>query len=223
MQLLIVHSDADLGKQLLQMVKDYTPHKCDLVTSGNAAMKWTQKNEECDFVLTQLEGKGIDGFVLGGSFSELFPKVQTAFFPNYAAVEQRLEVSDTKVFPEPIEGEKLLKAIERADDATAQGRDLFHALDLLQMCCLNRKSGAIQMVFGQKIGIVYLRDGAILQVETSSATAKDALYEIAGWNSVEFAYDGSVTIPVRAISRPWHEILIEAVLRRKQRKVTARN
>ena len=78
-------------------------------------------------------------------------------------------------------------------------------------------------VCGQKIGIVYLREGAIVQAETGKAKAKDALDEIVGWNAVEFAYDGSVTIPVRAINRPWHEIMIEAVVRRKQRKVTAQN
>jgi hypothetical protein len=223
MHLLIVHSDAELGKQLLQMVKGYTAHSCDLVANGDEACAWAQLNRQCDFLLTQLNAEGIDGFVLGGSFSEMFPKLQTGFFPSYPAVDQRLEVSDTKVFPEPIDGERLLQAIARAADAAAQGRDLFHAVDLLQMCCLSRKSGAIQMVFGDNIGIVYLRDGAILDAETGSAKARDALNEIVGWNAVEFAYDGSVTIPVRSITRSWHEVLIEAVLRSKQRKVTARH
>ena len=223
MQVLIVHSDAELGKELLQMVKDYTAHDCDLVPNGAKANTWAQGHQQCDFLLTQLDGKGIDGFVLGGTFSETFPKLQTGFFPSYSASEQRLEVSDTKVFPEPIDGERMLKAIAHAADDKAEGRDLFHPVDLLQMCCLSRKSGAIQMVSAQKIGIVYLRDGAILQAETGDTKAKDALDEIVGWNAVEFAYDGSVTIPVRAITRSWHEIMIEAVLRRKQRKVTAQN
>jgi hypothetical protein len=223
MQVLIVHSDAELGKELLQMVKDYTAHDCDLITNGAKASVWAQRHQQCDFLLTQLDGKGIDGFVLGGSFSEIFPKLQTGFFPGYSASEQRLEVNDTKIFPEPIDGERMLKAIAHAAEEKAEGRDLFHPVDLLQMCCLSRKSGAIQMVSAQKIGIVYLRDGAILQAETGDIKAKDALDEIVGWNAVEFAYDGSVTIPVWAINRPWHEIMIEAVLRRKQRKVTAQN
>ena len=223
MQLLLVHSDAELGGQLVQMVKDYTAHECDLVATNSAATKWAQRHKECDFLLTQLEAKGIDGFAIGGNFSELFPKIQTAFFPAYSAAEQRLEVSGTKVFPEPIDGEKVLRAIEHAAEEIAQGRDLFHALDLLQMCCLSRKSGAIQMVFGEKIGIVYLREGAIVQAETARANGKDALYELAVWNAVEFAYDGSVTIPERSITRPWHELVIEAIVRDKQRRVAARN
>jgi hypothetical protein len=223
MQLLLVHGDAELGHQLMQMVKDYTAHQCDLVRSNDAATQWAEKHEQCDLLLAQLEANGIDGFLLGGTFSELFPKIQTAFFPSYSATEQRLEVIDTKVFPEPIDGEKMLSAIDRAAAAAAKGHDLFHALDLMQMCCLARKSGAIQMVFDQKIGLVYLRDGAIAHAETPRTNAKDALYEMAGWNAVEFAYDGSVTMPIRSITRPWHEILIEAVLRSKQRKVTARS
>ncbi len=221
MQLLIVHSDAELGKALAQMVKDYTAHDCDVVASGDNANAWAKRHQQCDFLLTQLDGKDIDGFVLGGSFSEIFPNLQTGFFPGYSASEQRLEVTDTKIFPEPIDGDRMLKAIARVADASADGRDLFHAVDLLQMCCLSRKSGAIQMVSAQKIGIVYLRDGAILQAETGNARAKDALDEIVGWNAVEFAYDASVTIPVRAITRSWHEVMIEAVVRRKQRKVTS--
>ena len=221
MQLLIVHSDAELGKALAQMVKDYTAHDCDLATSGSKANAWAKRHRQCDFLLTQLDGKGIDGFVLGGTLSEIFPKLQTGFFPGYSASEQRLEVSDTKVFPEPIDGERLLKAIAQAAEASAEGRDLFHAVDLLQMCCLSRKSGAIQMVSAQKIGIVYLREGAIIQAEAGNAKARDALDEIVGWNAVEFAYDSTVTVPERAITRSWHEVMIEAVLRRKQRKVSA--
>jgi hypothetical protein len=223
MQVLIVHSDAELGKELMQMVKDYTAHDCDLCRNSAKANAWAQRHHHCDFLLTQLDAKGIDGFVLGGNFSEIFPKLQTGFFPGYSASAQRLEVSETKVFPEPIDGERMLKAIAHAADTSAEGRDLFHAVDLLQMCCLSGKSGAIQMVSAEKIGIVYLRDGAILEAETGNAKAKDALYEIVGWNAVEFAYDGSVTIPVRAITRSWHEIMIEAVLRRKQRKVTTQS
>lgn len=223
MQLLIVHSDADLGKQLLQVVKDYSTHKCDLVASGDEARTWAEQKQQCDFLLTQLDAEKIDGLSLGGTFSEIFPKLQTAFFPNYLAVEQRLEVSETKVFPEPIDAERMLKAIARAEEGATEGRDLFHAVDLLQMCCMSRRSGAIQMVCAEKIGVVYLREGSILQAETDNAQAKDALSEIAGWSAVEFAYDNSVTIPVRAITRTWHEVLIEAVLRSKQRKVTPRN
>ena len=40
MQLLIVHRDPEMGEALVQMVKSYTRHQCQLVRSDSAAMDW---------------------------------------------------------------------------------------------------------------------------------------------------------------------------------------
>lgn len=211
MQVLIVDRDADLGAQLVQMVKEYSGHDCAFVRSSSEAFTWAQTHRRCDFLLTQLDGAGIDGLALGGSLSERFPKLQTAFLPAYAASEQRLELRDTKVFPEPIDGERLLEMIARAE--TAERRDVFHPVDVLQMCCLSRKTGAIQMVNSGKTALLFLRKGELIHAETESRQGQEALVELLRWNSVEFAYDPSVRSDVETISAPWNEILVEAVRR----------
>jgi hypothetical protein len=38
MQLLIVHEDAEIGEQVMSMLKDSTTHQCDLVESDAAAL-----------------------------------------------------------------------------------------------------------------------------------------------------------------------------------------
>jgi hypothetical protein len=218
MDLLIVHQDAELGRQLVQMVKDYTPHNCDLVQNDAAAVEWSRRHSRCRLLLTQLEAKGIDGLVLGGTLSEIFPGLQTAFFPAYSAAEQRLQVAETKVFPEPIDGEGMLRAIARAENATTNAPDLFHVIDVLQMCCLSRRGGAVQIVKGTQSGIVYLRDGQIVHAETLAVQGQPALLEIVGWASVEFAYDGAVRSPAETIAPPWDAALIDAVKQHKQTK-----
>ena len=137
------------------------------------------------------------------------------FLPDYAATEQRLEIPRTKVFPEPIDGERLLNAIERAEAQRQTGVDVFHALDVLQMCCLSRRSGAIQFVHGSQTAIVFLLNGRIVHAERGAARGADALYEIVPWEAVEFAYDYSVRAPAETISTPWDEAVIAAVARRK--------
>jgi CheY-like chemotaxis protein len=127
MQLLIVHDDAEVGGQLVGMVHDYTEHQCDLVESDAAALKWGHEHARCGLLLAQLEAPGIDGLMLGGSLSEIFPGLQILFLPPYPAAEQRLEIATTKVFPEPIDGERLLEAIEAAAETGAP--DLFHVMD----------------------------------------------------------------------------------------------
>lgn len=218
MELLVVHRDAEVGEQLVQMVKDYTAHECDLVGSDAAALDWGRRHARCVLLITQLEGDGIDGLALGGALSEIFPGLQTLFLPPYQASEQRLVVARTKVFPEPIDGEGLLEAIARAETTTKDGADLFHVVDVLQMCCLSRRSGAVQMVKGPKSGIAFLRAGQIVHAETTAGRGRDALNEIVDWQYVEFAYDRTVRPPVETITLPWDEVLVEAVEHHKQAK-----
>ncbi len=211
MELLIVHHDADLGEQLVQMVKDYTEHECDFTGSQVAAIDWGRRHNSCTLLITQLEADGLDGLALGGALSELFPGLQTLFLPPYPASEQRLLVADAKVFPEPIDGEGLLAAIGRAANATKGAPDLFHVADVLQMCCLSNRSGAIQMVKEENSGIVYLRGGKIVHAEATAGTGKEALLEIARWKHVEFAYDKTVQPPAETIAESWDELLIATV------------
>jgi DNA-binding response OmpR family regulator len=217
MQLLIVHDDAEVGEQLAGMVADYTEHACELAASDAAAQKWAQRHARCDLLLAQLEGNGVDGLALGGALSEIFPGLQVLFLPSYPAAEQRLEIGRTKVFPEPIDGERLLEAIETAAGAERGAPDLFHVLDVLQMCCLSKRSGAVQIVKGAQTGIVYLRDGKIVHAEGAVTRGTEALLEIAGWGDIEFAYDSSVRA-AETISTPWDEALVRAVLRHQKGK-----
>jgi len=218
MQLLIVHRDSEIGEPLVQMVKYYTGHNCDFVGSDAAAIDWGRAHRQCALLLTQLEAEGIDGLALGASLSEIFPGLQILFFPPYQASEQRLEVMGTKVFPEPVDGDGLLAAIERAEKAPAGAPDFFHVVDLLQMCCLSRRSGAIQLVKEKKSGLVFLGRGKIVHAESAAAGGKEALFEMVTWEYAEFAYDRSVRLPVESITVPWHEALIEAVTRQKEQQ-----
>ena len=71
MQLLIVHRDAALGRQLVQMVKNYTAHDCELAGSDVAALEWARRHSRCRLLLTQLEadrkGEKIAGLPFGSS------------------------------------------------------------------------------------------------------------------------------------------------------------
>ena len=210
MQLLTVHDDAEVGEQLAGMVADYTEHDCDLVASDAAALQWAQKHAHCDLLLAQLGGLGVDGLTLGGALSEIFPGLQILFLPGYRASDRRLDIKRTKVFPEPIDGERLLEAIEAAADTESGAPDLFHVLDVLQMCCLSKRSGAVQIVNEGKSGIVFLREGRIVHAEEAVTRGTEALLEIVGWGDIEFAYDATVRAS-ETIEMPWDEALVQAV------------
>jgi hypothetical protein len=216
MQILIVHRDVEIGAQLVQMVKTYTAHECELVRAGAEAFAWAETHPRCNFLLTQLEADGIDGFALSGGLSERFARLQTAFFPAYRASDQRLEIRDTKIFPEPVDGERLLEMLQGAQAPATEGGDVFHPVDILQMCCLSRKGGALQMVAAGRSGLVFLRDGKLTYAEVEALRGPTALFEIIAWPYVEFAYDSSLRPVAETISGSWDKVLIEAVNSRKK-------
>jgi CheY-like chemotaxis protein len=216
MQLLIVHRDSEMGEALVRMVRSYTRHQCELVGSDVAAMDWARRHQQCNLLLTQLEADGIDGLALGSSLSEIFPALQVLFFPNYPAADRRVEIAEAKVFPEPVEGDDLLTAIDRAENAPPNAPDLFHVVDVLQMCCLSRRNGALQLVKETKNGLVFLRGGKIVHAETTTARGRDALLEMVSWEFIEFAYERSVRPPLETITAAWHDILIDVVTAGKQ-------
>ena len=217
MQLLLVHHDAEVGGQLARMVNDYTTHQCDLVDDDAAADSWAQTHPACALLLAQLDGPGVDGLALGATFSEIFPGLQILFLPSYRAAEQQLEIAKTKVFPEPIDGEHLLEVIEAAETTKAGSPDFFHVLDVLQMCCLSGRSGAIQLVGRTKSGIVFLREGKIAHAESGRERGTAALLEMATWDEVEFAYDESVRA-TDTISLAWDAELIRTIVCRREEK-----
>jgi hypothetical protein len=215
MQILVVHHDAEVGEQLAQMIRDYTEHQCGFANSDAAALDWSRGVTRCSLLITQLQAEGVNGLSLGATLCDTFAGMQTIFLPDYSSEDQRLDISLSKVFPEPIEGERLLEAIARADAQRQTGHDLFHALDVLQMCCLSSRSGALQLVSDSKTALVYLLNGNIVHAERGAARGAEALFEIVPWDGVEFAYDYSVRAPVQTITTPWDEAIIGAVNRRK--------
>jgi hypothetical protein len=217
MQLLIVHGDAEVGEQLAAMVQEYTEHHCGFARSGAAALEWARRANRCSLLITQLDAEAVNGLSLGATISEMFAGLQTMFLPAYPASEQRVEVPHPKVFPEPIDGQRLLDAIAHADAQRQTGLDLYHALDVIQMCCLSRRSGALQFVRGANSAVVYLQHGDIADAECGDAGGAEALDEICGWSAIEFAYDYTMRAAARTIDMSWDEAIAGAVARRKVR------
>jgi hypothetical protein len=69
-------------------------------------------------------------------------------------------------------------------------------------------------------GIAFLKAGTIVHAETTAAQGKEAVFEIAFWEYVEFAYDRSVRPRVETITAPWDEVVIKAIERQQLHKLT---
>jgi Domain of unknown function (DUF4388) len=217
-QLVIVHRDAEIGRQLVQLVKEFTGCDSAHTTSESETLVWLRRQPEARprILLTQLDGPGFDGFSLGAILSEMFAGLQTLFLPPYSAMQVRIEIAGSKMFPEPIDGDRLIATIERSIRMRWDAPDWFHVVDILQMCCLARRSGALQIVRGSRVGAVYLRDGEIVHAETNSIRGYPALVEMISWGEIEFAYDRAMTAESETLRGRWDQILSDALEENKR-------
>ncbi len=215
MQLLIVHHDPEVGEGLHAMLREYSSDEVNYVESDAAAHAWAESHPECDVLLTQLEGPGVNGLALSSSLGAIYGALQSFFLPAYQASAQPLEVARSKIFPEPIEGERLLHRLAQVA-ANERTGDFFHLVDLLQMCCLSEKSGAMQMVAGNESGVVFLRHGELRHAVTARAQGLEAIYEMLFWGPAGFAFDEDSSPAEQTIDVGWDVALVEVVLRKRE-------
>jgi hypothetical protein len=217
-QLLIVHRDAEIGQQLVRLVKEFTGCDSAHTTSESETLVLLRRQPQVRprILLTELDAPGLDGFSLGAILSEMFAGLQTLFLPPYVAMQVRIEIANSKIFPEPIDGDRLIATIERSIRMRWDAPDWFHVVDILQMCCLALRSGALQVVRGSRVGAVYLRNGALVHAETNGVRGYPALVEMISWGEIEFAYDRAMTAETETLRDPWDQILNDALEENKR-------
>jgi hypothetical protein len=217
-QLLIVHRDAEIGQQLVRLVKEFTGCESAQTATESETLVWLRRQPGARprILLTELEAPGFDGFSLGAILSEMFAGLQTLFLPPYVATQVRIEIAGSKIFPEPIDGDRLIATIERSIRMRWDAPDWFHVVDILQMCCLARRNGALQVVRGSRIGTVYLRDGDVVHAETNGVRGYPALVEMVSWGEIEFAYDRAMTAEKETLRGRWDQLLNDALEENKR-------
>jgi predicted regulator of Ras-like GTPase activity (Roadblock/LC7/MglB family) len=82
--------------------------------------------------------------------------------------------------------------------------------DVIQMNALNRFSGCITVQFGQRTGMIFLRDGEIIHAEQGEKGGEDAFYEILQWPGGKFNLQPKVTTTSLTIRESWKFLLMEA-------------
>jgi hypothetical protein len=215
MQLLIVHQDAEIGEGLTGLVHEFSGHAATYLASAAAACKRIEQNGNCELLLTQVDGAGIDGVALASSLGEIAPNLQTFFLPAYTLAEQRFEIAKSKIFPEPIDGEGLLVAIERLTNERRAPNE-YHLIDLLQMFCLSGKSGAVQLFAGAESGVVFLRNGELRHAATPRAVGLDAISEMLRLGPVRFSYNENASPSEQTIEIGWDAALAQVVRRERE-------
>ncbi len=95
--------------------------------------------------------------------------------------------------------------------------DQFDLVDIIQMCCVSKRTGRLGIARREERGVLYLRNGQIIQAVTGNLEGEDAAYQIVGWSSGQFSFEDGVQPETQTITGGWEHLIMESVRRRDER------
>ncbi|HEX8373353.1 MAG TPA: SUMF1/EgtB/PvdO family nonheme iron enzyme [Chthoniobacterales bacterium] len=136
----------------------------------------------------------------------------TAVFATLTTTSQLVPV--VKAEPEPATSTDL-RALVQKQGFTGQ-LDQFQLVDIIQMCCMSRRTGRLRVSRGVESGVIYLRDGNMIHCVVGPLRGEDAVYRIISWDVGQFTFEYGMEPDEQTITVGWEHLVMEGCRRRDE-------
>ncbi len=85
--------------------------------------------------------------------------------------------------------------------------------EVLQMCCLSRRSGQITFRSGESYGFIYIQHGRVLHALCGTTEGEEAIYSMLLWPGGGFSLDEDILPHKKTIALTWEQLLFEGARR----------
>jgi pSer/pThr/pTyr-binding forkhead associated (FHA) protein len=85
--------------------------------------------------------------------------------------------------------------------------------DVLQMCCLSRRSGQITFRSGESYGYVYVQQGRVIHALCGTTEGEEAVYSMLTWPGGGFSLDEDILPHKKTVTLTWEQLLFEGARR----------
>ncbi len=225
-KVLIVDDDESFLHGLIEGFKAYED-KFSITTAGDG-MEAVEalKSEKIDLVLTDLKMPRMDGFALVAHLSSSYSEIPVIVMTAFGTPEMEDNLRDMGTFQyieKPIDFgvlvEKILKGLAGPSKGYITGVSLSSFLQLLE---LDKKSCTLTIHAGSKTGVMYFRDGDLLDASARDLKGSEAAFAIVSWKNVEIEIDNQCSATEKKIQESLGFILLEGC-RRKDESNAAQN
>lgn len=96
--------------------------------------------------------------------------------------------------------------------------DQFELVDIIQMCCVSKRTGKLSVARKADRGVIYLLGGQIIDAASGELEGEEAVYEIIGWSSGQFNFEEGVQPEGQTVQGGWEHLVLEGVRRRDERQ-----
>jgi hypothetical protein len=95
--------------------------------------------------------------------------------------------------------------------------------EILQTCCLSRRSGQITFRSGESYGFVYIQQGRVLHALCGTKEGEEAVYQMFSWDAGNFSLDQDILPHKKTITSTWEQLLFEGARRADATTLTPAN
>jgi hypothetical protein len=85
--------------------------------------------------------------------------------------------------------------------------------EVLQMCCLSRRSGQITFRSGESYGFIYIQHGRVLHALCGMTEGEEAVYSMLTWPGGGFSLDEDILPHKKTVDSTWEQLLFEGARR----------
>ncbi len=85
--------------------------------------------------------------------------------------------------------------------------------EVLQMCCLSRRSGQITFRSGESYGFIYIQHGRVLHALCGTTEGEEAIYSMLTWPGGGFSLDEDILPHKKTVTSTWEQLLFEGARR----------
>jgi CheY-like chemotaxis protein len=219
-KVLIVDDDESFLHSLIDGFKAYED-TFTITTAGDGVEAVAALREhEISLVLTDLNMPRMDGFELVAHLSSNYSEIPVIVMTAFGTPDMEDNLRDMGTFQyieKPIDFgvlvEKIIKGLDGPSKGYITGVSLSSFLQLLE---LDKKSCTLTIHAGSKNGIMYFRDGDLLDASTLKLQGSEAAYAIVSWKNVEIEIENNCPVTKENIKETLGFILLEGSRRKDE-------
>ena len=227
-KILFVDDDAELLDVVRQITAELAGESWAVSTAENVAEAMSIiQDQQIDLVVVDLHMPVVDGVQFLGLLHRKHPNLLKVVLTSDVSEEQRalcLSQGAELYLQKPRSPEEW-HTVHRSLDELVQFKphEGFRGVlrrvglqDVLQMECLSRHSGLLEISTRTARGHIYIREGQIIHAEVGERSGEDAFNHLMHLTGGEFAQKPYVAPPQQTINHAWEFLLMEAARKRDE-------
>jgi len=224
-KVLIVDDDQAWLRLIQAELEEHTNSFVVIVAdSGDAAID-ILKNNNISLVVSDLRMPGMDGFDLLATILKVYPDIPVFIVTAYDKPKTRDVVFKSGAagyLKKPFSGDELAEEIINTLQKKSEGGNLHNvSLDtFLQLIEMEQQTCTLRVVNKKrdKGGVIFFRDGDIMNARIGDQQGKAAAYEILSWSRVSLAIEHDCVFHDKKIDGDLQAILLDSMRSKDEKK-----